>query len=192
MAFRNPGGIIFGEPGTPPSQNVSPSGKDLEIVSDAGVSMTSGDNATFSIGLGATMGSGGPPFGGTLQLLPEGFTALGDAILAGAALAVVEVPDSDTNEVALRLGLGAALLRVLYNNGDPNISIHFNSATPSFRFNNAAGADKRSMDILETGGLDVANPPANFGRLFCRKVAGKVQLQIRFPSGASQLIASEP
>lgn len=194
MAFRNPGsgGIIFGDPGTPPPQNISEAGKDLEIIADQGVAMTSGDNATFSIGLGATMGSGGPPFGGTLQLLPEGFSLLGDAILSGQALAVVEAPDSGTHEVALRLGIGAALLRLLNNGGDPNIALHFNSATPSFVFNNPAGAAKRSMDILETGGLDAGNPPANFGRLFTRKVAGKMTLQVRFPSGASQLLATEP
>lgn len=192
MAFRNPGGITFGDPGTPPARNVSPTGKDLEIVSDLGFDFQS-DNGGFgavadSIGFGVNGVAGG----GSLSLLQAGASALGDAILSGTDLAVVEAPDSDTNEVALRIGLGIALLRLLYNNGDPNIALHFNSATASFRFNNPAGAAKRSLDILETGGLDVGAPPASFGRLFCRTVAGKVTLQIRFPSGASQLIASEP
>lgn len=194
MAFRNPssGGLIFGDPGTPPPQNISEAGQDFEAVSDQGFSLTSGDNATFGVGLGVNAGSGGPPFGGTLQLLPEGFTALGDAILSAAALAVVEANDSGAGEVALRLGIGAALLRLLYNAGDPSMALHFNSATASFVFNNPAGAAKRSLDILETGGLDAGAPPANYGRLFTQKIAGKVALLVRFPSGASQQIAIEP
>lgn len=54
------------------------------------------------------------------------------------------------------------------------------------------------LNLLLAGYIDLPEiaspgaPAANTGRIYCQDVAGKTQLVVRFPTGAAQVIATEP
>ena len=92
------------------------------------------------------------------------------------------------------LGKWARLVRA--NDSDPALTVDQQGTGRALELEDAGVAVIEAADgyfgMAELG-ADAAAPPANWGRFYVRdNGAGKTQLVVRFPTGAVQILATEP